>query len=308
MRILVLGAGAIGGYYGLHLAEAGADVSFLVRDRRAAQLARDGLVVASRGQELRRPVRHVQAGRIEAPVDLVLLTCKAYDLDGALDAIAPAVGPETIVLPLLNGLAHVDALDARFGAGRILGGACYIAVTLTPDGTIRHTSPGDLILFGQRAAVAPWQVEALATLFAATPVTARASATILQDLWEKWCMLAAGAALTCLMRGTVGEIMATDAGPGIADALISECRAIADAHGHAPRAPSATQTHRMLTDPASRWAASMMRDIDAGLPRLEADAILGDLIRRGAAAGIAAPLLTAAHCNLQVYAARAAIA
>jgi 2-dehydropantoate 2-reductase len=308
MRILVLGAGAIGGYYGLHLAEAGGDVTFLVRDRRAGQLTRDGLVVASRGQEHRRAVPYRQAGEIDGPVDLVLLTCKAYDLEAAIDAIAPAVGPGTVVLPLLNGLAHFAALDTRFGADRVLGGACYIAVTLGPDGTIRHTSPGDLILFGARGGAIPWQVEALATLFAATPVTARASAAILQDLWEKWCMLAAGAALTCLMRGTVGEVMATEAGHRIAEAMIEECRAIAAAHGHAPRPPSAEQTRRMLTDPASRWAASMMRDLDAGLPRLEADAILGDLIHRGAAAGIAAPLLAAAHCSLQVYGARAVAA
>lgn len=298
MRILVLGAGAIGGYYGLHLAKAGAEVTFLVRERRAAQLARDGLVVASRGATIRRAVPHRLAA---TPADLVLLACKAYDLDSAVAAIGPAVGPETAVLPLLNGLAHLDALDARFGAARVLGGACYIATPLAPDGTIRHTSPGDLILFGGRAATPPWQVEALAGLFGRTPVTARASDTILQDMWEKWCMLAAGAALTCLMRGTIGEIMATRYGRASAEAMIAECQAIAAAAGHAPRPASAEQTSRMLTDPASRWAASMMRDIEAAAPRLEADHILGDLLRRAKAAGLAAPLLAAAYCGLQVY-------
>ncbi|MBL6454653.1 2-dehydropantoate 2-reductase [Belnapia sp. T6] len=306
MRILVLGAGGIGGYYGGALAAAGADVTFLVREGRAAQLARDGLVLASRGAETRRPVRHILAAGPGEGFDLVLLTCKAYDLDGAIEAIVPAVGPETVVLPLLNGLAHVEPLDALFGTGRVLGGACYIAVTLGPDGTIRHTSPGDLILFGAREGDTPWQIEALAVLFARTPVTARASDAILQDLWEKWCMLAAGAALTCLMRGTVGEIMATTAGRSLAEAMIEECRAIAAAAGHAPRPASAEQTRRMLTDSGSRWAASMMRDLEAGAPRLETEAILGDLIRRAAAAGLAAPLLTAAHCQLQVHGARAA--
>ncbi|WP_431272207.1 2-dehydropantoate 2-reductase [Dankookia sp. P2] len=245
------------------------------------------------------------AGAVTGPFDLVLLTCKAYDFDSAIEAVAPVVGRETAVLPLLNGLAHFDALDARFGAGRVLGGACHIATTLAPDGTIRHTSPGDLILFGGRAGAPPWQVEALSGLFARTPVAARASDAILQDMWEKWCMLAAGAALTCLMRGTVGEIMATQDGRAIAEAMMAECRAIAAAAGHAPGPASAEQTSRMLTDPTSRWAASMMRDIEAAAPRLEADHILGDLLRRAAAAGLATPLLAAAYCGLQVYGARA---
>lgn len=306
MRILVLGAGAIGGYYGSHLAGAGAEVQFLVRERRAAQLARDGLVAVSRGEESRRPAATLLAGEVAAPFDLVLLTCKAYDLEGAIEAIAPAVGPGTVVLPLLNGLAHFDALDARFGAERVLGGACYIAASLAPDGTIRHLSPGDLLILGARTGGTPWQVEALSDLFARTTVNARSSGTILQELWEKRCMLAAGAALTCLMRGTVGEIMATEAGGRIAEAMMAECTAVAAAAGHAPRPASAGQTRRQLTDPASHWAASMMRDIEQGAARLEAEAILGDLIHRGAARGLALPLLGAAHCQLQVYGARAA--
>ena len=306
MRILVLGAGAIGGYYGSHLAGAGGEAQFLGRERRAAQLARDGLVVVSRGEESRRPAATLLAGEVAAPFDLVLLTCKAYDLDGAIEAIAPAVGPGTVVLPLLNGLAHFDALDARFGAERVLGGACYIAASLAPDGTIRHFSPGDLLILGTRTGGTPWQVEALSDLFARTTVNARSSGAILQELWEKWCMLAAGAALTCLMRGTVGEIMATEAGGRIAEAMMAECTAVAAVAGHAPRPASAEQTRRQLTDPASRWAASMMRDIEQGAARLEAEAILGDLIHRGAAYGLALPLLSAAHCQLQVYGARAA--
>jgi 2-dehydropantoate 2-reductase len=304
MRILILGAGAIGGYYGMHLARAGADVTFLVRPRRAEQLDRDGLVVQSRGEEMRQKVRHIGAGGIDGPFDLVFLTCKSYDLDSAVEAIAPAVGATTAVLPVLNGLAHFDVLDARFGADRVLGGVCYIATMLTPEGVIRHMIPRDLILFGARDGGTVPQAGELAAILAGTPVTAKASDTILQDLWEKWCMLAAGAALTCLMRGTVGQIMATDEGPAIAEAMMAECRAVAEAAGHAPRPASAEATRNQLTDRSSSWAASMMRDIEGGARRLEAGPILGDLIRRGREAGIATPLLGAAHCQLQVYGAR----
>jgi 2-dehydropantoate 2-reductase len=308
MRILFLGAGAIGGYYGMQLATAGADVTFLVRSGRAAQLGRNGLVVQSRGQDMQRPVHSLLAGQIERPFDLIFLTCKAYDLAQAIEAISPAVGDGTAVLPLLNGLAHFDLLDTRFGAERVLGGVCYIAVTLSEDGAIRHFSPGDTILFGSRGRRASPRSEALAALFAQTPVSAKPSTTILQDLWEKWHMLAAGAALTCLMRGTIGEIMATDAGHSIAEGMVAECRAIADAFGYTPRPSSAEQTRQQLTDPHSRWAASMMRDIEQGAPRLEAEHIIGDLIRRGHEAGVATRLLGAAYCQLQVYNARGAAA
>ncbi len=306
MRILVLGAGAIGGYYGLQLAEAGADVSFLVRPRRAAQLARDGLRVESRGQRLHRMVPTLSAGQVATPFDLVLLTCKAYDLGGAVEDIAPAVGSSGVVLPLLNGVAHYDVLDARFGADRVLGGLCYIAAALGADGVIRHTSPGDDIRFGDRAGRPAPGAERLAALFAGTPVQATAADDIVQALWEKWCMIAAGAALTCLLRGTVGEIMATDDGEAVATAMMAECRAVAAALGHAPRPEAEERTRRQLTDRGSRWAASMMRDIEARVPRLEAEHVIGDLIRLGREAGVAAPLLRAAYAQLQTFNARGA--
>jgi 2-dehydropantoate 2-reductase len=304
MRILILGAGAIGGYYGAHLAEAGADVTFLVRPRRAGQLARDGLVVQTGGREIRQPVNTVLAGQIDRPFDLVVVACKAYDLPGAIDAIAPAVGEDTGVLPVLNGIAHFDVLDARFGPHRVLGGVCYIATTLAANGHIRHLSPLDTFLFGDRTGRPSRHIDALAALFAKTAVAAKPSPDIVQDLWEKWAMLAAGAALTCLMRGTVGDIVATDDGRSISEAMVEECRAIAAASGHDPRPASFDRTRGMLTAPKSVWAASMMRDIEQNAPRLESDHIIGDLLRRGRIAGIAAPLLGAAYCHLQVYDAR----
>jgi 2-dehydropantoate 2-reductase len=146
--------------------------------------------------------------------------------------------------------------------------------------------------------------EALAALFAGTAVEARVSDDIVQALWEKWVMIAASAALTCLLRGTVGEIMATDGGEAVAEAMTAECRAIAAALGHAPQPEAEERTRRQLTDAGSRWAASMMRDIEAGAPRLEAEHVIGDLIRRGQAAGVAAPLLRAAYAQLQIHNAR----
>src|SRR6201995_5326240 len=112
MRILVVGAGAIGGFFGGRLLAAGRNVTFLVRERRAAQLARTGLVIKSKLGDVSLPAPPlVSAETLKAPYDVVLLACKAFDLDGALAAFAPAVGPNTAILPLLNGLAHLDALS-----------------------------------------------------------------------------------------------------------------------------------------------------------------------------------------------------
>lgn len=301
MRILILGAGAIGGYYGMHLARAGADVTFLVRPKRAEILAREGLVVHSRGEVLQRRIPTVLAEEVRAPYDLVFLTCKAFDLDGAMDAIAPAAGAGTAVLPILNGMAHFDALDARFGAERVLGGVCYIATSLAADGSIRHTSPNDTILFGDREGRDSPRARELAQAFAGTRVSATATKEIVQALWEKWAMIAAGAGLTSLLRGTIGEIVATTTGLATAEGIMAETRGIVTALGHAPRQPSLDQVNRQLTDPASRWAASMMRDIEQSVPQLEVDHIIGDLIRRGAEAGVQAPLLSAVNAQLQIY-------
>src|SRR5436305_1971639 len=124
MRILVLGAGAIGGYFGGRLAEAGVDVTFLVRPQRQRRLAEDGLVIRSPAGDINRKAETVLAGDIRSLYDVVLLTCKAYDLDAALHAIAPAMGPKSVIIPMLNGLLHLDILIKRFGRERVMGGGC----------------------------------------------------------------------------------------------------------------------------------------------------------------------------------------
>lgn len=304
MKILVLGAGALGGYYGGRLMEAGADVAFLVRPGRAAQLERGGLVVRSPLGDITAPVRAVTAERPGSGYDLVLLTCKSYDLDSAIAAIAPAVGEHTAILPLLNGLAHLDTLDRRFGRSRVLGGVSYIAATLAPDGIIRHQRPADTFIFGDRAGDRDDLCRTFEALIAKTPGTRRRSADIVQDLWEKWVMLAAGAAICCLMRAEIADILRTEDGRALIERSIAECAAVAEAAGHAPRPAAVEPVRKLLTDPASHWAPSMMRDIDIGAPRLESGSIIGDLVRRARAANIATPLLDTANAHLACYALR----
>ena len=300
MRFLVLGAGAVGGYFGGRLAEAGRDVTFLVRGPRAASLAEHGLKVESALGDFVVPVKVATADRVGGPYDVVLLTAKHYDLDGAIAAIRPAVGPETAILPLLNGLVHLDRLDAAFGAGRVLGGVAYVGAVLQLDGSIRHVNRLSGIAFGERCGEISERARAIEAEFAGTPVSAPANPNILLEMWEKFLMMGAMAGINCLMRGTIGEIMATDDGTQIMTAALAECRAVAAAAGFAPRPQSFERISTMLTEKGSVNSASMRQDLEAGR-RTEADAIVGDMLRRGKGFGIATPLLAAAYCHLQVH-------
>jgi 2-dehydropantoate 2-reductase len=305
MRFLVLGAGAVGGYFGGRLAEAGRDVTFLVRGRRAAALAEQGLSVTSPLGSFRLPVKLATADRVGGPYDCVLLTAKHYDLDEAIAAIRPGVGAQTAILPLLNGLVHLDRLDAAFGPQSVLGGVAYVGAAMQPDGSIRHHNRASDIAFGERGGGISERARAIEAAFAGTPVSAPANPNILQEMWEKFVMMGAMAGMNCLMRGTIGEIMATADGETLMLAALGECRAVAEAAGFAPRPETYRRVAAMLTEKASVNTASMRHDLEAGR-RTEADAILGDMLRRARGFGIATPLLAAAYCCLQVHEARLA--
>ena len=306
MRVLILGAGATGGYFGGRLLEAGRDVSFLVRSRRAVQLGDTGLVIRSPAGHARLKPRVIAAGEFVETFDLVILACKAYDLDSAIESIAPAVGRKTAILPLLNGLGHFDALDARFGPERVLGGLCSIAVTLGDRGAIQHLSPMHVLRFGERSGERSERVAALEELVKGVNLDAKSSRDVMQALWEKWVMLASLAGMTCLMRASIGDIVAaTPMGQKLMQQLLDECAAVAAAYGRAPRPAVLEDTRSLLTRPRSSFTASMLRDIEGG-HRVEADHILGDLIARGTHAGVFTSLLEIAYCHVKAYEVRKA--
>jgi 2-dehydropantoate 2-reductase len=301
MRILVVGAGAIGGYFGGRMLEAGRDITFLVRPRRAALLAASGLNIKSPvGDVSIAAPPTVTADRIEAPFDMVLLSCKAYDLDSAMDDIVPAVGPATAIVPMLNGMKHLDALDARFGAARVLGGQCAIASTLAEDGTIVHMSPMHALGFGERDGTLSPRVHAIAEQMQGCKFDARASETAVLDMWEKWCMLASIAGMTSLMRAPVGDIVA-GGGADLMRQIFAENCAVAQRAGQTLRPAYLERVRTMLTTPGSMFTASMMRDIVAGAD-VEADHVIGDLIARAAPGET--PLLHVAYVHLKAYQAK----
>ncbi len=303
MRILVLGAGATGGYFGGRLAQAGADVTFLLRPARAAKIAAEGLRIRSPEGDADVRVATVTAEQLERAADLVLLSCKAYDLDAAMAAIKPAVGPETTILPVLNGLQHFDRLDAAFGAARVLGGLCHIGATLAPDGTVLHTNRAHTLTFGERGGGTSARAEAIAAACTPALFPSRLSHEVTQDLWEKYAFLAALASATCLMRAPVGCILATRDGEAILRELFVECGRVAEAFGHPLRDKALDSGLAYITARGSANSASMMRDLEAG-GRVEADPIIGDLLRRAESKRVATPLLRVAFCHLQTYEAR----
>lgn len=301
MRILVVGAGAIGGYFGGRMLQAGRDVTFLVRPRRATELATAGLVIKSPNGDvtLKNPPA-VQADRLGEKFDVVLLSCKAFDLDDAIKSFAPAVGPQTAIIPLLNGMLHLDVLDGKFGRERVLGGLCAIAVTLNEKREVVQLQPMQSLTFGERDGSLSERVRAIAEVMASAKIGSVASEHIVQEMWEKWVFLASLAASTCLMRAAVGHILAAPGGKDFILGMLDECSEVAAAEGYAPRAPFLERTRGVLSAEGSQMTASMFRDIKAGAP-VEADHVIGDMISRGDAAKVPVPRLRTAYTHLKAY-------
>jgi 2-dehydropantoate 2-reductase len=301
MRILVLGAGAVGGYFGGRMAAQGADVTFLVRENRAAQL-RSGLKIESPHGDASVPVKTLTGEDVTEAFDIIILSCKSYGLAGALEAIAPYVRDGTTIVPLLNGYAHVEQLEQRFPSAIVSGGTAGIAATLTEDGTVRQMSPNQVIVVGARRGQSNAQaiLEALVTDMKRGDIKATLSSDIEQAMWEKWTFLATLAASTCLMRGSVGQILATNYGEALIAGLFGECNATAAAEGYPPGTSPAQDYRGVLFDRNSTVTASMLRDLEAG-KQTEADHVLGDMIARAKRHGVETPLLEAAYTHLQVY-------
>jgi 2-dehydropantoate 2-reductase len=305
MKVLILGAGAIGGYVGgrLHQTSAatGADVTFLVRAARGDAIARDGLVIKSTKGDITQKVKTVLTGGEGGPYDAVLLTCKAYDLDSAIEAIAPSVGAGTTIVPLLNGLRHIDVLSARFGDAKVVGGLARVGVAMSPDGTIHHTSPFCGISFGERDGKPPRpSLVALDAAIKKSGIDGGLHENIVQDLWDKWIMLCSLAATCCLMRGTSGDVLEAGEGQAIVLETVEECRKVAAAAGHDPGDKGMETVRSFLTRKGSMFAASMLHDLELGA-MVEADHVVGDMIARARKAGIATPNLRMAYAHLQVY-------
>jgi 2-dehydropantoate 2-reductase len=302
MRILVIGAGAVGGYFGGRLADTGRDVTFLVRGRQSEAIRQHGLrIVSPHGNATLYP-KLIAADEIAGSYDLIILCVKAYSLAVAMNDFAAAIAPGTIILPLLNGMRHIELLTGRFGEDSVIGGVCLISAETDTEGRIVQLTDIHRLVYGERTGNDSARIIALNEAMHGAIFDARTSENILQEMWEKWVLLASLGAATCLMRGNIGEIEAIG-GADLSRAILTECSAISTACGYPPGAAFLARTEKVLTTRSSNLTSSMYRDLSKNAP-VEVDQILGDLLERGRKFDVTAPLLEAACVNLRIYQAR----
>lgn len=300
MKVLIVGAGAVGGFVGARLLQAGADVVFLVRDRRLRELSERGLVVESPLGNFSRTVKAVRAAPSDFSPHLIVIACKAPALNSALEAVAPSVGPDTHLLPLLNGIAHLESLRTAFSGNDVLGGLVHGALTLREDGVIGHLSPFFSAIVGYLAPNDSRLAEELVALLRAANVEANVSPNIRQDMWNKFVFLTTLAGITCLMRAPVGTIVSTDHGQDLTLKLLREALSVAQAEGFPPDSAAMDSYTRLLTDKTSTLTASMLRDVLAG-KSTEADHIIGDMLRIAQRHRLETPMLEVSMTHLRCH-------
>jgi 2-dehydropantoate 2-reductase len=299
MRVIVIGAGAVGGYLAAMLAAAGRDVTLLLRPARAAAYG-GALTVRAEGELRRIAIPATTRGSVTPRHDLILLACKAWDLDDAMADIAASRGHDGVVLPLLNGLAHVAALNARFGTEAVLGGTARIQARMAADGAIERLNDWRTITLGEQAGGVSARVAAIRDLLDAPGVIAITAPDVMGAMWEKFVHLATAAAATCLMRASVGEIVRAEGGAAFLAGLLETAARIAAAHGHAPSTAFLETYRAVFADPASAYVTSMARDLERGA-RTEAEHILGHMVRLAEQAGFEPGAFRLAQLHMAAY-------
>lgn len=299
MRLLVLGAGATGGYFGGRCAQAGRDVTFLVRPARQQLLQGKLNIVSPNGDCTVSPQIVTDVAGLP-PFDVILLSCKAYDLDSAIAAIRPAMTEQTVLVPLLNGMAHMEALEAAFGADRVLGGYCYIAATLDPDGTVRHMNERDKLVLGPRTPAQRAVAERIAPLFDKAGFDFQYSDHIVDEMWEKCIFITTMAGMTCLTGGSIGAIVATDHGKALTEELFESCCAAVRQEGHTLSDGWRADSLSVLTAAGSPLTASMLRDSQKG-GKTEHEHLFGFMLRLLQKHRQPTSLLAAILTRMQVY-------
>jgi len=300
MRILVVGAGAVGGYFGGRLVQAGRDVTFLVLPKRAEQIQAQGLQILSpmHGDFTARP-KTITAAQIASPYDVIFLSVKSYSLAAAIDDFAPAVAQQTVIIPVLNGMHHMDVLTQKFGDA-VLGGVCFVSTVIDSQGRIVQLADFQSLAYGELDGKKTSRIEAVHQEFSGAGFQASISTDISRDMWQKWVFLASLGAITCLLRGNIGEIVAAPGGAELCLSALRECAAIASASGYPMPEAFLAEKSAQLTAAGSKLASSMYRDL-TNHARVEADTILGDLVDRGRKLAVSAPIVQAAFVSLSIY-------
>jgi 2-dehydropantoate 2-reductase len=281
------------------MAAAGRDVTFLVRRHRVAQLSR-GLTIRSRNEDTVVPIKVIVGGQDVGPFDAILLAVKSYQLAAALGELRPYVGNDTMIVPTLNGMRHMDTLRAQFGTRNVIGGVAKLVASLDEQGRIIDQGSFHDLVYGEWNGEPSERIRALDRAAQGSGFDAHLSAHIERDMWEKWAMLASLGAITCLMDGDLGQVARTSGGVRFVERLFGEVVSVIAAEWQPLSEGFRSQILAFLTDRASLQTSSMYRDMKAG-QQVEADQIIGDLVARGTAKGVATPVLSSALVRLQVY-------
>ena len=300
MRILMAGAGATGGYFGARLAQAGQDVTFLVRARRYQQLQANGLVLQTpAGTETLQP-QLAQASTLTGHYDLIIVTVKSFALDPLMDDIAPAVGPDTLIMPILNGIRHIATLQQRFGDDKVMGGLCKINATLGDKGEVVQMTPLHQLLYGALDGNNDARLQRVDAALRVSQVDTLFSENIMDELWEKWLLLSTLGAVCCLARGNTQQILTSRGGEALLQGIFAEILSVITAEGYQPRPAVTARIYELLNNPSTPMTSSMYRDLTQGFD-IEADQVIGDLLLRAKRNSLVTPLLNAVDVNLQVY-------
>ncbi|MFE7064691.1 ketopantoate reductase family protein [Sutcliffiella sp. NPDC057660] len=300
MKILVVGAGAVGGYFGGRLLEKGEDVTFLVREKRKKQLEATGLVVKSvHGDAVLQPSLLTSGQQVEA-YDVILLSMKAYHLEAAVEDFKPYVGPGTMIVPLLNGISHVEKLVTAFDEKNVLGGLCFVESTLDAEGSIVQTSGIHDLVFGERTGEQTERVMKLAEVFGGTKSNFVLSENINRDMWHKYLFIATLAGVTTLFRSPIGPIREDSLGAATVKDTLHEVAAVMRSV-NAPIAENIVDLNwDKLHSIEAGMKSSMQRDMEKGLP-VEADHFFGYLLGLAADKEISVPTLEKIYANLRIY-------
>ena len=304
MRFFILGAGALGGYYGGLLQKGGADVTFLVRSRTANRLSSEGLKIKLEDDFYRSSVQITSAEQLNETFDVIILTCKAFDIDEAIDAITPAVGSQTAILPILNGVNHIDMLIERFNIKNILGGVTQFLVNQDKEGTIiptYHGAGGQKTVFGEvQGGISNRCIKILEKMKIYMP-DASISEDIMSELWMKVSGAGPSFAVAALLQKRAGKVAETNMGSAVVSRVYQESSAVCEAEGY----PPPTDMRSILVENlwgkiGSDYGPSILSDIESGR-RTEGKHVIGDLVKRGRKHNLSLPLLEAALCKIELY-------
>ncbi|MGW9529549.1 ketopantoate reductase family protein [Paenibacillus terrae] len=300
MRFLIVGAGAIGGYFGGRLIQKGEDVTFFVRPSKKSRLKEKALIVKSVHGNFHTPIRAITNGEAVEPFDCIIVAVKAYHLHQLQFNLEPYIGEHTMILPLLNGYEHFDSLRKQFGPEKVLGGLCYIETTLDHDGSVVQTSPFHRIVFGEWNGGQSERTQILLNHLDHAGFTVTQSQDIQREVWQKYIFVASLSGITTLMDASVGTILATAESRAIYEKLLHEMVTLARNAGMPIDSELEAHTLKTMDSLRPEMMSSMQRDMLKKLP-IEASHLHGSLLALAAGSHDAYPILETVYARLKVY-------